>query len=138
MEMVDSQKLNAGLAAFRKAARERLGGKVYTRQGYLCCGGCASSALYDECKAADAKRPNSVVGSVFYHKQDAARMRNGGALYLNYGGFCEASADRQQELTHRIGELLTECLRGAGCTVEWSGDILERIKVEPEPRMVYR
>jgi hypothetical protein len=138
MEMVDSDKINAGLAAFRKVSRAKLGGKVYTRQNYLCCGGCASSALYEECRAAEAKRPNSVVGSVFYHKQDAYRMRNGGALYFNYGGFDEASHERQQALTQEIGKILVQCLREAGCTVEWSGDITARIKVEPEARVVYR
>ena len=140
--MVDKEKLNAGLAAFRKAARAEFGGKVYTRQGYLCCGGCASSALYGECLTAHAKRPDSIAGTVYYTLQDKSSMAKGYALYLNYGAFAPEDGsigeDERAKKTHAIGTTLTRCLREAGLEVEWDGDIRTRIKVEPEARKVYR
>ena len=133
---VDMAAVTEAFADFRRVARAELGGVVYTRQNFLCCGGCASSALNREAMDANGKfidangkgRQRQVVGAVYYHNQDAQRVRNGGPLMLGYGGITLAgNADDRQTL--KIGRLMVDALRKRGLEVVWDGNITSRIEV---------
>ena len=114
-----------GLAEFRKEARVIFGASVLTRRNFLCCGGCASSALVTEWE----EKGKKAVGSVYYTQQTAADYRKGGDLWFNYGSF-DAVGDCSRDLmTSRIGDLFAERMRMAGCEVEWNGDIRQRIRI---------
>jgi len=128
--MIDPDKITNGFREFRKKAKEHLGGKVYARQNFLCCGGCASSALSTEIDNFNAKgKPTRAIGAVWYHKQDTQSLNRGYDLYIGYGA-AEAVGDCSRDLmTKRIGEILVACLEAEGLEVEWDGQIRERIKV---------
>ena len=70
-----------------------------------------------------------VDGYVFYHMQDTESGCASGHLYLAYG-----ATSKDPEQVRRVGQRVAEALRRAGLTVEWGGDVSERIGVRLEWR----
>ena len=133
MQTVDQDKVTNGFKAFRKKAREVFGGKVYARQNFLCCGGCASSALTTEIEAFNAKgKKTKAIGAVWYHKQDTGGMNRGHDLYIGYGAHDAVGDCSKDMMTKRIGDLLFVCLEAEGLTLEWDGEIRTRIAVKAD------
>lgn len=127
--MIDQEKVSSAFKSFRQKAKEHLGGKVYARQAFMCCGGCAASAIFQDIENYNAKGKGRAVGSVWYHKQDAYGLRKGHDLYIGYGA-SEAIGECSKDLaTRRIGEILVACLEAEGLDTEWNGNIRDRIRV---------
>jgi len=109
--------------AFREAGKRGL----VARQNFSCCGGCASSELGSMATARGKD------GVVYYHRQDAERLRpsgrygrNPGAdhVYLGYGSVHDGDA-----ATVDVGNKVCEALARAGLAYEWDGGAATRIKV---------
>ena len=134
--MIDQDKITSAFKTFRQKAKEHLGGKVYARQAFMCCSGCASSALTTEIKNFNAKGLAKAIGAIWYHKQDAHGMNQGNDLYIGYGA-AEAVGDCSRDLmTKRIGEILVACLEAEGLEVEWDGDIRSRVMVVSKAKKI--
>jgi hypothetical protein len=88
---------------------------IVARESFTCCQTCGNSEIGGE--AAPGAR-----GYVFYHQQDAEGAVEGGLLHLAYGSFC-ATEDA------RVGAEIAQALTRQGLTVQWNGDVAERIRV---------
>ncbi|GEN07919.1 hypothetical protein SAMN05443572_10154 [Myxococcus fulvus] len=94
---------------------------------------------------ADMRREQgeTIVGTVFFHQQDAASAMEGHPLHLAYGLINDEEDDeREEELTEEenakvsedaaaVGRIIVEVLREHGFTPEWSGDAHSRITLKP-------
>jgi hypothetical protein len=84
---------------------------LLARQNFLCCSGCAGSALWSQLE----ERPRAS-GAVYYHQQDGSRLREGAeSVYLNYGA-------REGGTDAEIARQIVAEARLAGLEAEWNGD----------------
>lgn len=82
------------------------------RQNFMCCGGCAGSALGDRWEQKHGK--DVPAKGVYYHRQDNERIPDTCETYLGWGG---------------DGEEICAALREQGLRVEWDGTEMQRILV---------
>jgi hypothetical protein len=106
--------LNVVFRALRKMG-------LVARQNFLCCSTCACAELYD--RLTDDK-----IGAVYYHQQDAARMREQGTLCIRYSG----NEDNGECSQRVVGEIVVAALRARGFDPEWDGDPAKVIEVSVE------
>lgn len=109
------EEIRTKLTAAFKAMRKQ---NLVARRNFMCCGGCASTALNTVCKAKD-----KILGAVYYTQQGEEAFRKGKALYLNYGGVESRATDEV------VGTMVRDALNAAGVEFEWSGNPAECIKV---------
>ncbi|MCP3782831.1 hypothetical protein NLX85_05565 [Micromonospora sp. A3M-1-15] len=109
-EVTDSDRLTA---AFR--ALDATG--IVARENFTCCQNCGVEEI-----GAEARRGLKPRGYTFYHRQDAERGVEGSGVWLAYGAFEGAS-------TAEIGAEVAVALRAAGLTVNWDGEVGQRIHV---------
>lgn len=115
--ITDCDRLDAAFAALEEQG-------IVARQNFTCCGTCGVAEIGDEIAATEAAgRP--VDGYAFYHMQDTESAVEGYGVYLNYGAVSEDDA-AQVGVGHRIAEVA----RAAGLTVDWNGELSQRIKIE--------
>lgn len=86
--------------------------KVIARQKFWCCSGCALAAVAPELD----EKPN-LVGVVFYHEQDADRLRETGAVSIRF-----SAAEGRGITTKELGDIIVAHLTAAGLTVDWDGN----------------
>lgn len=140
----DKAKLNAAFACFRQLG-------LVARQNFYCCGGCAGAAIADQLgtkftKLWNTKGPvaakrayDKVTGCVFYHQQDAARLRDYGQLYLAYGSVDSTEAGEIGLPTVEVGKRIVEVLKALGLRYEWDGQEHSRIMIDfRDPEKVKR
>lgn len=96
--MKSDSKLNKAFRALRKAG-------YFARQNFWCCQTCAWADVPDEFEHK----------AVFYHRQDAADLKERGYVYLAWSG---------------NGEEICSILRENGLSVKWDGSSNKRILVE--------
>jgi hypothetical protein len=77
----------------------------FAAENFLCCQSCGWDALSEE----------QARFAVFYHKQDAERLKEGGDLFLCWGG---------------DGEEIVDILKNYGLEVNWDGSTNSRIMVK--------
>lgn len=114
--------LNAAFTAMRKLG-------LIARQSFSCCGSCAGYELATMVKEMPEVERIKVKGVVFYHKQDAARLRESGETYLGYGQVGVHDVGTFGEPTVWIGEQVVKILRECGLETEWDGKEETRILV---------
>jgi len=140
----DKLKLNAAFACFRQLG-------LVARQNFYCCGGCAGAAIADQLgtkftKLWETRGPvatkrayDKVTGCVFYHQQDAARLRDAGQLYLSYGSVDSTEAGEIGLPTLEVGKRIVEVLKTLGLRYKWDGTESDRIMVDfRDPEKVAR
>lgn len=93
------------------AELERQG--IIARQDWTCCCSCGWAEMEREIATA-REEGRDVIGCVFYHDQDADRVRGSGELAFAFG-----SVDDDTEKDCGIGRRLVDALRSAGFRVEW-------------------
>lgn len=126
--MIDLTIVDRAFSRMAERAIEELGGGVFTEKDYLCCQTCGFAELDSRIEAWNASAPKyPIVGCVFYHNQDTASCEAGYGLYL-----CYAADEKAPITTIQVGELLVDCLRAEGLTVEWDGSEKTRIYVKDE------
>ena len=112
--MDNKQKLNDLFKRLRKQG-------VVARQNFSCCGGCAASALHDECIRLGKEF------AVYYHRQDAAGLREGDEhVYLGFGAVHPDASIRELK-TCQLGKLILDCAREVGLEAEWDGSPRQRV-----------
>lgn len=133
---VDLQRITNAFSRLQKRAFTEHGGTIFTESGYLCCQNCALAELENRMVVHNAVRNGgiAVIGYVFYHGQDKLDCDSGHDLHLSYGGQ-EATMSYDDNLagiltSAKVGNMLTECLREEGLTVEWDGRTSKRICVK--------
>lgn len=120
--MIDKDKLNKAFSLMRKAG-------LMARQNFSCCSSCAGYALASAMEHQPAKKRAKVKGVCFYHRQDAADLRDGHDIMLRYGQLHTEAHGPLGLLTVQVGRLVVECLEQAGLSYEWSGNSSECITV---------
>lgn len=113
--------------AFKALRREGM----IARQRFMCCGGCASAAIADDFKAMPADRRAKVAGAVYFHKQDADRMDDGGTLFVRFGRVAPDGVEPSRGTTEWVGAVAVARLREAGLRVVWDGRAESCIEVKP-------
>jgi len=102
------------------------------RERFLCCAGCALSALTAELKKMPTKERAKVRGVVFYHEQDdEAWQRNGRRINL-YVRFTEAETDDTKQTDAAwlaVGYEVFMALKDAGLRVVWDRKTTSCIEV---------
>lgn len=136
LAVIAQEKLVRAFALVRKRG-------VIARQNYLCCTGCASSAIAVEINdkvTKDARVKDKVKGVVFFHKQGGFFSGRSGSVstcYLHFGQV-ETSAHGPVGLPSlAVAKILVECLREVGLAFEWDGTsdkCVEVLFTPPEPR----
>lgn len=112
---VSEETVQATKAALTSAFRALRKQGYVCRQNFLCCGGCASSALDDVFTKRGVPVDSPLRKAVYYHSQDAADLREEGWTYLGWAG---------------DGAVIVAALEGAGLRVKWDGRPETRILVE--------
>lgn len=103
--------VNAAFGKLRKAG-------YVAKQGFMCCGSCASYAIGEQIRKAAAKKGVEVAEdnyrAVYYCKQGAANFYTSGKLFVNWSGDAQAIAD---------------AFRAEGLGVVHSGSKFDRIEI---------
>lgn len=102
--------LSNAFAALRKNG-------FYARQNFLCCSGCALSAI------ADNRKPKHT-SFAYFHKQDADDLKRHGYTYIGFGSFADTP-----ENNRLAGEQARTIFESHGCPVEWDGSPSKRMVV---------
>lgn len=101
------------------------------RQSFGCCASCAGAELAGKVREmAPSKRAN-VRGAVFYHRQDAASLRQNKPLMIRYGDVEVSGIGSVGIPTIEAGQEIVSALKAEGLDVKWSGDPNECIMVLP-------
>jgi hypothetical protein len=87
---------------------------ITARMHFTCCSRCGHAEIGAE--AAEGSR-----GYTFFHMQDTERVAGGGDLWLNFGGFTQA--------TETVGSEVTEALTAAGFSVIWNNSPNTSIRI---------
>lgn len=58
---------------------------LIARANFMCCQGCAGSAIADEVSKMPKEKATKVRGCVYWHHQDEDNIREAGNVYLAYG-----------------------------------------------------
>lgn len=105
-------------------------------QNYQCCAGCAGTAITTEVeRRLDQGTPREdIKGVVFYHKQDAEVLRDGGllgkTLCIRYGD-CESQKYGIVGMeTAVVGHLVTQALAVVGIKYSWNRNPLSVIEAD--------
>ena len=101
---------------------------ILAKQNFMCCGGCAGSALADRLTKENAAKPGRWNGSVYYHRQGNDDLIERGEVYIHFGhafGCMDSSnviiGDDRPSDTKAIGQCAKEALEHFGLKVEWDG-----------------
>ena len=113
-----NDKIDAAFKELREAGIVALQGAGYTM-----------SDGWDEANDMASQLDPPPRGAVFYHWQDLERGVRGEGLWLAYGAYVEGEAHEQASLA--IAAEACEALRRHGVAVTFTGDIEERIFIEP-------
>lgn len=111
----DFDRLREARGKLTRAFRELRKKNIRARANFMCCGGCASSAI-------DIKGKR---GGVWWHQQDDSGFREDGQLYIGF-----STKDGKGSLA--IGKDLAQSLKDQGLDVEWDGDSGTRVLVYAE------
>jgi hypothetical protein len=106
---------------------------LYARQNFLCCRNCAGYQLAETVTKAIDKNPNkknTILGCVFYTKQDACSYSKNKDFYLSYGSLGTTKHGEIGKPTKEVGELVVKVLAEHGVETEWDGDGDSRILVK--------
>jgi hypothetical protein len=115
--ITDCDRLDAAFSALEEQG-------IVARQNFTCCGTCGVAEIGDEIVDAEAIG-RQVDGYTFYHMQDTESAVEGYGVYLNYGALID------DEAAHiGVGHRIAEVARAAGLTVDWNGELSQRIKIE--------
>lgn len=98
---MSSSKLNDAFRLLRKRG-------YFARQNFWCCQTCGCAAVPED----------HAESYVFYHRQDAERLRKDGGTMLAWGG---------------DGDEIVKCCLEAGLVVTWDGSKNTRIFVSTQP-----
>jgi len=121
-KFVNRENLSTAFKLMRKAG-------LIARQNFTCCSSCGGYAMAERVKEMTPERRTKVKGCVFYHSQDAARLREGGNLYLGYGPVGVHEVGDFGLPTEEVGALVVKALASAGLSYEWDGKPSSRIEV---------
>ncbi|WP_306366225.1 hypothetical protein [Nocardiopsis sp. CC223A] len=108
-EPTDAERLTAAFEELDAAG-------IVARESFECCNRCAYTAMPGEISSANGEREESppAHGFVFYHAQDAERLRP----YLGFGAVGTTGAEAEKA----VGREIVETLRRHGLAPEWNGD----------------
>jgi hypothetical protein len=98
-------------AAFKAMRKECF----VVRQNFLCCGGCAASAIATQIEKSPKRA--TIAGAVFFDRQDAAAWERSGKLCIRFSDVPTSAT----LTTVAVGELAVKHLRAQGVPVEWDG-----------------
>ena len=116
-EQTDNDRLAAAFAAMDERGVIALHNAGYTMQDGLSD---VAEALHER---ADA---GPWIGYCFYHQQDVEGALAEDGLYLAFG-----DNDGDAEQSRLVAGVVVDALQAAGFSVDWSGDVRTRVKVEP-------
>lgn len=107
------------------------------RQNFQCCGGCAGYAMAVRAEELHEKGKR-ILGTVFYHNQDNANLRDGEDFYLAYGELNTVKFGTLGNGNNYVGADVVRVLAQHGIATEWDGDGATRIlvKILPAPAPV--
>ena len=110
-------KLNAAFREFRKCG-------FIARQNFQCCANCAGAALANEIsdKLDAGWSKSKFKGVVFYHRQDAAGIYEGGKFCLRFGDVHTVKHGDVGMSTLEVGRIVFGILRECGVKCEWDGN----------------
>ncbi len=116
--------------AFRYLRRDGL----LAKQSFGCCTGCATTNIEYEAKPGKSHP----IGYVLYTKQ-AGFIRDDGSgkvrkLVLNFGSL-GPDPDRKGARAKAVGELIQKTLEDCGLHVEWTGNFMHSMVVDPCPTL---
>lgn len=94
---------------------------VIARKNYMCCQSCAGYGIAEYVSKMPDKKRLNVKGSVFYHAQDASRLRQSGAVYLAFGCLETEKHGTVGLPTVEVGKMVVEALTKVGLAYEWDG-----------------
>lgn len=118
-------KLNEAFKILRKSG-------FIAKQNFQCCNSCAGYAIASHVNDKITKKQEykrKIRGAVFYNRQDTARMKKYGKLYINYGPIGTTGHGVVGETYEAIGSAITTVLTACNLKWEWSGNPDERILV---------
>jgi hypothetical protein len=130
----DRDALNRAFQAMRRWG-------LIARQSFMCCRGCAGSAIATELKEkieGGKLDPDTVKGCCTYNRQDAESRDAGKPFYLGYGPIEVHGingSDKPVTLggtCEEVGNTVCEILEKFGIGFEWNGDCDTRILVLPK------
>lgn len=98
--------------AFRSLRRQNITAKA----NFMCCSGCATSAMELKGKK----------GGVYWHRQADASLKEYGTLYI---GFCTDDGEGAKE----VGAALRDALVAAGVDVSWNGSGDKKVLAFADP-----
>lgn len=137
--MIDLKKIEKAFDALNRRANTEHGGIIITETNFFCCQNCACTELVNRIAVHNAVQKATgdslpIVGYVFYHQQDTEDCQRGYDLHLSYAG-AEEWPDDSDNLpcvvrTKQIANMLIECLKQEGLTVEWNGSVQTRVCVK--------
>lgn len=120
----------AKLAALGEAFKRMRKAGLLARQRFECCGSCAGYAMAERAtELVDKGKRDRIMGSVFYHRQDAADLDDRGFVYLAYGPLETAKHGTVGKPTEEVGKMVTRILAEVGLAFEWDGNPNTRILV---------
>lgn len=108
----------------KKAFAEMRKEGLFARQKWEDCTSCGIAAL-------PTKGTAKLGGWVFYHKQDAQKLKEFGGVMLAFGIFPRKgeSKERQLQREHWLAGTIMDTLEENGFATHWTGDVNERIFV---------
>lgn len=114
--------LAAGKALLNKAFADLRKQGFLARQNFMCCGGCASSALGQIVR----EKPGKYLGVLYYHSQDAERLKTIGEICLGHSPVDDAAPDWAHLLVPHAAK---NTLLRYGLLVEWDGTAEQKLIV---------
>lgn len=106
---------------------------LIARANFLCCTGCASSALFHLYDEMPDEKKSKVRGCAYWHSQNEDDIWERGKVNIGYG----ALGDDSDEADVSIGREIFSALESAGLDPVWSGDANQKILVPLLPLDVF-
>lgn len=121
--LTQKEKLNEAFRLMRRAG-------LIARQNFKCCSNCAGYAIAEQVSAMPEHRRKEVLGTVFYHRQDAEMLVKTGETYLAFGPIGTAAHGEIGFSAETIGIRACAILKEVGLEYEWDGSEQTRILVK--------
>jgi hypothetical protein len=108
------------------------------RACFMCCSGCAGSAVCCEVEEMKPEARAKVKGLIYYHQQDADSAHGGYGghsgdqpLYIRFGPLNTAKEGTVGLTAKEVGNAARTALRASGLKVKWNGSTGTCIRVVP-------
>jgi hypothetical protein len=120
---INQDDLKNGRALLAKAFADLRKQGFMARQNCMCCSGCACSKIWTDIQ----KKPGKYIGAVYYHSQDAARLKESGEVCIGFG---PVDTDAEEWAWLLAGHAAQSTFKRYGLAVEWDGTVKQKLTVK--------